>query len=172
MHCGWNQSSHASHCTMYVSGLYGSSHTQYLRPHVLPSMFDVRNVYHYLDLCADATTFLRRQQTGDKGSFEAWVSNELAVAVNGECTGTHTGTRSGRNSCVDGCAAHRRSQCLLRRVPLQPRVALKRPHACGMAAHLVCEAREVVGQLHLLQGLVKDTRPRQGRMALGAAGGC
>ena len=28
---GWNQSSHASHCTMYASGLYGSSHTQYLR---------------------------------------------------------------------------------------------------------------------------------------------
>jgi hypothetical protein len=33
---GWNQSSHASHCTMYASGLYGSSHTQYLRAQPAP----------------------------------------------------------------------------------------------------------------------------------------
>ncbi len=33
---GWNQSSHASHCTMYASGLYGSSHTQYLRARAAP----------------------------------------------------------------------------------------------------------------------------------------
>ena len=71
---------------------------------------------------------------------------------------TYTGTRSGRNSCVEGCAAHAEESELWQEGE-RGCTACKAWHGTTpqvqrqAGGHLVHEAGEVVGQLDLLQRL-------------------